>query len=293
MCRPSILRGCCGRGKVRAVDVPCPDLLMQLSDDQFLHILSMISLRGLVSLRIISKSTTDRIDELCLQIPGFAARLFAYVRSTHGFLELPLEKLLSMLRNPMLTLSTAEVLESAVVWANHDPDSRLSLRPLLYDAVCLALLSPAVLADLAGSTGEGVALELINAAMELQNDPARRPQLAREREERSRPGDKIAVTVTYNSRLFVLDPTSLSFNAVVGMAPLDFHYYGVATYGGMIIIAGGENSQGCGAVHRPAVALLVGPATAVPGSGRGLCGGRGRLSLRLRGPQHQRVRGPR
>ena len=69
------------------VDVPCPDLLMQLSDDQFPHILSMISLRGLVSLRIISKSTTARIDELCLQIPGFGARLFAYVPSTHRFLD--------------------------------------------------------------------------------------------------------------------------------------------------------------------------------------------------------------
>jgi hypothetical protein len=47
--------------------------------------------------------------------------------------------------------------------------------------------------------------------------------------------------VTYcGGRLSVLDKTGLTFSAVVGAEPLDGQGYAAATYGGMIIIAGGR-----------------------------------------------------
>ncbi len=152
---------------------------------------------------------------------ALGARLFPQVRSTQGFLELPGEKVASLLQHPNLTASTAEVIESAMVWVKHDPAFRLSVRPLLYAAVCLVLLSPAALAALEASTAEGVDGALIHAAMELQHDPTRRRELGQVRQERSRPGDKIAVAVTSGGgRLSVLDKTGLTFSAVVGAEPL-------------------------------------------------------------------------
>ena len=51
----------------------------------------------------------------------------------------------------------------------------------------------------------------------------------------------MAVAVTsMGGRLSVLDKTGLTFSAVVGAEPLDGHGYAAATYGGMIIIAGGR-----------------------------------------------------
>ncbi len=64
-----------------------------------------------------------------------------------------------------------------MVWVDHDPASRRSLWPLLYDAVCHILPSPAALGALEASTAEGVDGALIHAAMELQNDPTRRRAL--------------------------------------------------------------------------------------------------------------------
>jgi hypothetical protein len=106
--------------KEDTVDELCSDLLMRMPDDMFLRMLSMVSLNHLVSLRILSKAIKSRIDELCLQIPGLGARLFPYVRSTHGYLELPREKLVSLLRHPALASSTGEVLESAMKWEDHN-----------------------------------------------------------------------------------------------------------------------------------------------------------------------------
>ncbi len=167
-----------------------------------------------------------------------------HVRSTHRFLELPGEKSASLLRRPNLTLSTAEVMESAMVWVQHDPASRLSLRLLLYDAVCLVLLSPAALASLAASTAEGVDGAYIHTAMELQHDPARRLERRQVWQDRSRPGDKISVAVTSRGgRLSVLDKTGLAVSAVVCAEPRDGYGYAPATYGGMIMISGGV-SQG-------------------------------------------------
>ncbi len=62
-------------------------------------------------------------------------------------------------------------------WVNHDPASRLPLPPLLYDAVCLALLSPAALPALAAMAAEGVGAAFVHAAIDRQNDPALRPEL--------------------------------------------------------------------------------------------------------------------
>ena len=107
---------------------------MRMPDDVFLRVPSTISLNHFVSLRFLSKAIKSRIDELCLEIPGLGALLFPYVRSTHGFLDLPVEKLVSLLWHPKLSLSTAEVMERAIAWVNYNPAARLSQQPLLYDA---------------------------------------------------------------------------------------------------------------------------------------------------------------
>ncbi len=100
-------------------DELCSDLLMRMPDDVFLRIPCMVSLNILVSLRILSKAIKSRIDEISLHIPGVGARMFPFVRSTNGFLELQLAKLVALLRHPNLTFSTAEVMESAMAWVNH------------------------------------------------------------------------------------------------------------------------------------------------------------------------------
>ncbi len=64
-------------------------------------------------------------------------------------------------------------------------------------------------------------------------------------QERSRPGDKISVAVPYSGGMLSgLDKTGLTFSAVVGAEPLGYGGYVAATYGGMIIITGGWDSQG-------------------------------------------------
>ncbi len=177
-----------------------------------------------------------------------------------------------------------------MVWVNHDPASRLSLRPLLYDSVCLPLLSPAVLVDLASLTAEGTDGALLQEAMDLQNDPALRLELGLVHQELSRPGNTIAVAVTLSGgRFYLLDTTNLNFSALVEVDPLDCQYYAPATYGGRGWRRGQPvDAGGGGAVHRTDVALLVGPATDASGSGVGRCSGRGRLRHPIRGNQRQR-----
>ncbi len=109
-----------------ALETPCSNLLTRLPDDQFVHIISLFSLHCLISLRILSIEIKARIDELSLKITPLGARLFPHVRLSHGFLELPGEKIASLLRHPNLTASTAEEMESAMVWLQHRPTSRLS-----------------------------------------------------------------------------------------------------------------------------------------------------------------------
>ncbi len=80
--------------------------------------------------------------------------------------------------------------------------------------------------------------------MELQHDPARRLERRQVRQDRSRLGGKIFVAVTSRGgSLSVLDKMGLTVSAVVCADPLDVYGYAPATYGGMIIIAGGV-SQG-------------------------------------------------
>ena len=75
------------------LETPCSNLLTRLPDDQFVHILSLFSLHRLVSLRSLSIEIKARMDELSLKITALGARLFPHVRSTHGFLELPGERI--------------------------------------------------------------------------------------------------------------------------------------------------------------------------------------------------------
>ena len=189
-------------------------------------------------------------DELSRHICSVAARWFGPVRSTREYLTLPEDKVLSLLQHPELAASTEEVFASAMAWVQHSPASRLSLRPSLYEAVCLPLLPSALLAGLQASaaTGGGSAIE---AAVDLQQDRSRRMELCRMRHERSRRGDKVAVVVSFiYRRIYQVDPTSLTASAVVGAEPLNGTDYAVATYGGLVVTAGGsENGAWTAAVR--------------------------------------------
>ncbi len=117
--------------------------------------------------------------------------------------------------------------------------------PRLYEVVCLALLPPAVLAGLTASrSAVGVDLSAIKAAGAVQQDPSRRLELCRLRHERGRGRDKRTVAVSYeNGRLFLADKTSLTLSRVACVAQVATQEYAVATYGGMIMFAGGRGGR--------------------------------------------------